>query len=151
MQTKFDLIQAIQAIGSIATAIGVFLAWWQFRQRAIAARTDFEDDLDREYRELARKIATGALLGNELTDSEQNESLKYFFYYIDLSNQQVFLRKHGRIGEKTWRYWCDGMESNLTLPAFKKAWEYIKQESNSFAELRRLEETRFKGDPHSWN
>ena len=100
---------------------------------------------------MARQIPMGALLGKELTDSEQNESLKYFFHYVDLSNQQVFLRKHGRIGEKTWQYWCDGIESNLARPAFKKAWEYIKQESNSFAELRRLEEKRFKGDPHSWS
>ena len=137
----------IQAAGSIATAIGVLLAWWQFRQGAIAARTHFEDDLDREYRELARQIPTGALLGKELTDNEQNESLKYFFHYVDLSNQQVFLRIHGRIGKKTWQYWCDGIESNLARPAFQKAWEYIKQESNSFAELRRLEERRFKGDP----
>ncbi len=140
----------LQAIASIATAGAVLLAWWQFRQGAIAARTDFEDELDREYRDLARQIPTAALLGKELTELEQEDSLKDFFHYIDLCNQQVFLRANGRIGKKTWHYWRDGIRFNLSRPAFRKAWDKIKPETESFSELRRLEESDFGEDPHSW-
>lgn len=51
------------AIGSTATALVVFVAAWQLRRGTSQARTEFEDDLSREYRELARAIPVKAHLG----------------------------------------------------------------------------------------
>jgi hypothetical protein len=138
-------------LASIATAIGVFFAWWQIRRGTVQAVTDFEDGLAREYRELARCIPVKALLNEELTEAEFADTLPYFFRYIDLSNEQIFLRKVGRVRKQTWFFWRDGIRSNLGRPSFKKAWDYIKERSqNNFEELRSLERGHFEEDPHDW-
>jgi hypothetical protein len=98
----------------------------------------------REYRELAAKIPTKALLGEDLTDEEYKDSFDEFYHYIDLSNEEVFLWKRGRISAEIWTYWLDGIKSNLSKPAFKRAWEEIKKKAEeSFQELRDLERTGF--------
>jgi hypothetical protein len=73
------------------------------------------------------------------------------YFYIDLCNEQVFLRQNRRVCGATWVFWQDGIRSNLGRPAFKKAWEDFKLAApNSFRELRQLEKTDFKDDPASW-
>lgn len=50
--------------------MAVLVAAWQLRRNTQQATTDFEDDLAREYRELARGIPVDAHLGGKLTDDE---------------------------------------------------------------------------------
>ncbi len=139
-------------LGSVATAVGVFLAWLAIRRGALQARTDFEDDLAGEYRKLAREMPPDALLGGELRQKDQEESLRLFYNYVDLSNEQTFLRKQGRVSKETWLFWCEGIKSNLERPAFKKAWDEIRLRApKSFEELRRLESRNFTEDPNEWN
>lgn len=138
------------AVGSIGAAIGVFFAVWQLRQASEHARTDFEDDLAREYRELSRQIPTTALLGGELGDEEFTNAFPALFQYIDLSNEQVTLRMNGRVRATTWHEWCEGIASNLERPAFARAWREAKDKSQSFSELRKLEDSGFKDDPRMW-
>jgi hypothetical protein len=105
----------------------------------------------KEYRELAAKIPTKALLGEELNPEEYEKTFDEFFHYIDLSNQEVSLRQRCRISPETWSYWLDGIRSNLARPAFKRAWEEIKSQTDDiFLELRRLEASGFKEDPCNW-
>lgn len=120
------------AVGSIATAVAVFFAAWQVRQAGAHARTDFEDDLAREYRELARQIPTEALLGQDVDDEQFAEAFPAMFQYVDLSNEQVTLRMNGRVRAATWRDWSDGIPSNLTRPAIARAWGRTKSQSSSF-------------------
>lgn len=144
-------LDIVSAIASIATAVGIWFAWQQIRLAKQQATTQFEDNMAREYREIALQLPVKALLGEELNDKEYTQALDNFYHYIDLSNEQVFLRQNERISTETWINWCDGIKSNLSRPAFKKAWEEIKMRaSDSFAELRRLEASGFKDDPHSW-
>lgn len=139
------------AIGSIGTAVAVLVATWHVRRNTQQARTDFEDDLSREYRELARSIPVGALLGDDLPAKTFLEYFPRLYQYIDLSNEQVFLRMQGRVSHSTWESWCDGIKSNLSLPAFNSAWNEIKERAKgSFMELRRLEKSQFKEDPRKW-
>ncbi len=139
------------AIASIATAVGVFLAWWQIRETRQQAITGFEDGLAREYREIAQRIPVAALLGDELPEAELNTALDDFYHYIDLSNEQVFLRQSGRVRKETWENWRDGIKSNLSRPAFRAAWELIKRKAiGSFEELRRLEVEGYSIDPRDW-
>ncbi len=84
-----EVLNLLQAIAAVATAVGVGLAWWQVRKSATAARTDFEDELDREYRALTRELPSEALLGKELTEPAQADALPHFLNYIDLCNQQI--------------------------------------------------------------
>jgi hypothetical protein len=139
------------AIGSIGTAVAVLVAAWQVCKSTQQARTDFEDDLSREYRELARCIPVKAHLGQELGEEEFEQVFPRLYQYIDLTNEQIFLRMNGRISKATWLNWRDGIKSNLGRPAFTQAWARIKKGSNgSFAELRNLEASGFSTDPRKW-
>ena len=141
----------IMAIASVVMAIGVLLAWWQIRLAKLQATTRFEDDIAGEYRELIFRLPIEALLGKPLDEKEYLESLDELFHYIDLTNEEIFLRQQGRISRETWIYWLDGIKSNLSRPAFKKAWEEIKSQTDDiFLELRQLEASGFKADPLEW-
>ncbi len=128
------------------------LAWWQIREGRKQAVTSFEDSLAREYREIAQRIPVVALLGEPLSGSDLQANLDDFYHYIDLSNEQVFLRQRGRVRPDTWTNWRDGIQSNLKRPAFLAAWRLIKEKSpGSFEELRRLETANFQADPRDWH
>src|SRR5882724_10109574 len=90
-------INIFTAFSSAATAVGVFLAWWQIRSAKQLSRTQFEDSLAQEYRQLIQPIPVKALLGEALTEQEYQESLKYLYHYVNLTNDQIFLRQQGRI------------------------------------------------------
>jgi hypothetical protein len=141
----------ISAIANCVMAVGVVFVFWQIWLTKKLATTQFEDSMAKEYREVAAKIPTKALLGEDLTEEEYKETFDEFYHYIDLSNEEIFLRQRGRISAETWIYWLDGIRSNLARPAFNRAWEEIKQKADdSFNELRRLEKGGFKADPHTW-
>jgi len=80
------------AIGSIGTAVAVLVAACQVRKSTQQARTNFEDDLSREYRELARCIPVKAHLGQDLGEEEFEQAFPRLYQYIDLTNEQIFLR-----------------------------------------------------------
>jgi hypothetical protein len=142
-------LELLNAIGSIATAAALFVAIWQIVLSRRQAMTDFEDEIDREYREIINQIPVKVFLGEELSDSEYQEALPYLYQYIDLSNKEVFLRQQNRVGKKTWKFWCDGIQSNLDQHPFDRAWCEIKEKANSsFSELRDLEASCFQKDPH---
>ena len=149
--SQMNWIEILGAFSSTATAIGVFFAWSQIKSSKHQNRTQFEDSLAREYRELTQKFPVKALLGEELDEVSYNDSFHLFYHYIDLSNEQIFLRSKNRVSRSTWENWQDGIRSNLSLPAVQKAWQEIKKKSPSrFDELRKLEELGFQSDPREW-
>ena len=138
-------------VGSIATAFAVFVAAWQLRRGAVQIRSEFEDDLSREYRELVRGLPVKAVLGDPLESDEMDLAFPRLIQYIDLSNEQVFLRVQGRVSKATWLQWRDGIRANLARPGFADAWRRVKAHpASSFQELRRLESEDFETDPRSW-
>lgn len=141
----------ISAIATCVAAAGVWYARRQLQTSREIYQLQFEDALAKEYRDLANRIPTKALLGAELSEDEYNKAFDDIFHYIDLSNEQVCLRFRNCIGKDVWENWCDGIKTNLSLPAFRKAWSEIKGQSESFRELRRLEQEEFKLDPWKWN
>jgi len=146
-----DFAAIFNSISSVATAIGVVVAATQLIASRKQSITQFEDALNREYREIIQKIPTKALLGEKLSEQEYQESLDNFYYYIDLTNEQIFLRKVRRVRKNTWQNWCDGIRSNLSRPAFYRAWKEIKRRSDrNFQELRMLEERNYMSDPAKW-
>ena len=139
----------IIAIGSVATAIGVFLAWWQIRRNGDNARCAFEGELSREYRKIVQKLPAGALLGGTPGADQFKAALGEFYRYIDFCNELIILRENGRISEETWENWRMGIQHNLARPAFAKAWKEIASKATGdFEELRRLEGEEFDSDPY---
>jgi hypothetical protein len=139
------------AVGSGATAVTVLMTRQQLKTGQWQAQTAFEDELEREYREILRDLPVEALLDASMESAVSEATLRAFYRYIDLTNQQVFLRSQGRISERTWKNWCDGIESNLRRPAFEAAWKQISETAaEDFQELRRLERSNFSDDPIDW-
>ena len=130
-----DLANLATAVG----AVGVFIAAWQISTAKKQAETAFEDTLAKEYRELAARLPTKALLGESLSDQEHEMCFDEMYHYFDLCNEQVFLAQTNRISGKTWKFWEDGIKSNLRRAAFARAWSEIAARSgNDFSELRSI-------------
>lgn len=141
-----------EQFGTIATALAVFVAAIEVRRNTNQARTDFEDGLNREYREILRCIPVEVHLGEEVTASERwPECLARIYQYLDLTNEQIFLRQMGRVSRATWRQWVEGIQATLDQPAFEKAWREVKAKApGRFSELQRLEASGFREDPRRW-
>ena len=138
-------------VAAIATAIGVAVAAWQIRESRKLTQSSFEDSLDKQYRDLAHGIPVDALIGKEIAESQEHETRELIYNYLDLCNEQTFLRKKHKITEETWFDWCSGMEAHLQKPAFKTVWDEVKDQSpGSFSFLERLETEGFKVDPRRW-
>ncbi len=145
------ILQTIASLTGIATTTGLFIAYRQFRLATRQSQTTFEDALSREYRQVAHRLPVRALLGDELPESRETLALDEFYWYFDLTNEQVFLRRTSRVTDATWLSWCEGIATNLRKPAFAKAWEEVKARApDSFRELRRLEGSSFRADPRDW-
>lgn len=141
----------LEHIAALSTAAGVVVICIQIVLLKRQSQTQFEDTLASEYRSLIKEIPSAILLGDDKVNLDNdNKAKEAIFNYIDLSNHQVFLRMYGRVSEKTWDFWCDGIKHNLSLPAFKEVWDDVKRNNKDiFVELRMLEEG-FRSDPRSW-
>ena len=153
MSTLTDWITAISAAVS---AGGVVFAVRQLHLTKQISQQQFEDRLAEEYRDLASRIPTKALLGSGLSPTEYQAAFDELFRYIDLSNEQVMLRKHKRISPEVWASWCSGIEFNLALPAFQRAWvEIQKKNPTQFSELKellkQLDMKQLQVDPAQWD
>jgi hypothetical protein len=146
--TPWDEISALANVFIALGVIGVFLQVWVTTKQH---RSNFEDELNREYREISRNLPIAAMLGEGISPSDIQSNLKYFLNYFDLTNEEILFRQVGRISKETWQYWRDGIRENLQYPAFSAAWSQVKSASaDRFQELRKLEESRFEADPKDW-
>jgi len=141
----------ITLLAPVATATGVCVGALSLVNSKRQAVTTFEDALSNEYRQITTTLPTAALLGESLSTEILQAHLPDFYRYFDLTNGQIFLRKIGRISKKTWIFWCEGIRTNLSRPAFSTSWEHIASRSNGdFSELRKLIVEEFKIDPKNW-
>jgi len=138
------LFSGIAAVGAVATAIGVALAFWQLRQTKGLARTSFEDDLVTAYRGLYQRFPPDAFDEKAPTEVLPEHQLAFFMYF-DLSNYQLFLAGEGRVSDAVRTQWEDGIRGNLKLPRFKAAWRDVRDQSavDSLTDLRDLTETMY--------
>lgn len=141
---------AISALAAYVAAVGVWYARHQLKTSREIAQLQFEDALGKEYRELAGELSKKALMGEVLSDTEYEEAFDDLYRYVDLTNEQVSLRARGRITPDAWQSWVEGIQANLELSAFARAWVEIKSRSSGFCELRRLEQETFMNDPMNW-
>lgn len=151
----------------IATAVGVLVVIYQIYKLNKTSRTTFEDSLNKEYRDLVSGIPVDVLMGASFRDmtEEQRRGVREcevrerIYNYLDLCNEQVHLRKTGRVGKDCWENWRAGIEDNLSpcrsgrppRPAFTEVWLEVKEKApNTFSCLERLEKEGFRGDPKRW-
>jgi hypothetical protein len=128
----------LTALSDIATAIGVAVAAYQLRNSRRQATTSFEDSLNTQYRQVIAQLPIEALFGEPLKQ-DLSGLLPHFYRYFDLCNEQAFLFSLGRVSEKTWKNWEEGIKGNMARPAFKAAWhEVARRAKGDFESLRKL-------------
>lgn len=65
--------------------------------------------------------------------------------------QAVAAFEDTRVSARTWRFWADGMRSNLERPAFSSNWAEISRRAPSdLAEFRRAVREGSRKDPRRW-
>lgn len=139
-------------IASLATAVGVGIAAWQIWESRNLAQTTFEDSLDQQYRNLIMQIPVDVLLDKQTPVKKKEEVREIIYNYLDLCNEQTYLRKKKRVTRPRWNTWCEGIRDNINKPAFKEVWEEVKLEAPaSFSSLTQLEKECFDCDPVKWN
>lgn len=126
MPDPAQLSELVQLFATVITAAGIILAFWQLSLSRKQAMTAFEDELTQQYRSILSRLPVEALLGKRLSDDEVRASLSAFYQYFDLSNEQTFLHRRGRVCDETWTDWKEGMQQHHALPAFRHAWLYIR-------------------------
>ncbi len=138
----------LDTVASLATSIGVVFAALQIWLSRKIAQIKFEDSLDQQYRDLAMKIPVDALIGKNIPENKKSDVREIIYNYLDLCNEQAYLRKKGRVSKLRWKEWNEGIKSNLCKPVFKEVWEEVKREAPSeFTALTILENEGFNGDP----
>ena len=64
-------------------------------------RTEFEDAVSRQYREIVKPRLTNLMLATEAPSPHVvRRSLPDVYAYLDLCNEQVFLRLSGRVSKR---------------------------------------------------
>ena len=131
------LYEVIQSVAAVATAIGVGFTARQLYTAKLQAQSDFEDSLNEQYRRIANELPLAALLGKVLNDQEMKDSLKAFYNYFDLSNEQIFLSDRQKIRPNTWDNWKEGIEQHMRRPAFDEAFKRLEPDlGDSFERFR---------------
>lgn len=131
--------------------IGVVVALWQIWRNNEQQKTSFEDSLTKEYRDIVRRIPYKALMGEELNEAERETAYNEIFNYMDLCNEQIFLRMSGRVRKNTWNNWQEGMHTNYSQSVFKNASEEVfLKVPNNFKELKKVLGSEYRSDPKKW-
>ncbi|WP_298636694.1 hypothetical protein [uncultured Umboniibacter sp.] len=141
----------VDTIASVATAIGVAVAVCQFRESVKLSRSEFEDSLDQQYRELSFQIPVDVILSGSMKDIDTRDlrhARESIYNYLDLCNEQVYLRSKNRVTAARWKEWNSGIEQNLQRAYFATIWKEVKRKApGAFSYLEALEVSDFKKDP----
>jgi hypothetical protein len=145
-----EVFAGITAAGTLLTAgaVGVGVRQLRIAEQQVDLlrrheQTAFEDDLSREYRSLIGLLPPEAFY----TDWQRFDpaaDVRAFYRYFDLSNEQLFLARQGRVSTATREQWKDGIAGNLCLPAFQAAWAALRPhlDDRTFEDLRELRRER---------
>ena len=147
-----EVLKEYVFLAPYATTISVIIALVQVFRNTEQSKTTFEDSLTKEYREIIRRIPYKALVGESLNgDENKNEAFNEIFNYMDLCNEQIFLRMSGRVRRKTWLNWQEGMKTNFSLTNFGFAvTEVFDKMPNNFKELKKVKDHEYNTDPKRW-
>lgn len=149
-QPTKSVLLGIQDPLSLATPASVLILAYQLWQRKKQFTTEFEDKLTDQYRDIVLEIPVEALLDDSDGDRYEGDLIHYY-RYLDLTNEQIYLRKEGRVSKVTWESWREGIEAHLERDDFKNAWEDIKDRTKSFNELRGFMNDDCNDDPRYWD
>ena len=114
-------------------------------------RVIFEDSINKEYRDIIQRTPYKALMDEDVSFSRIEAVNNEIYNYMDLCNEQVYLRMSNRVSKKTWNNWQDGMRTNFELKVFNNTvTEVFEKFPSNFSELQRVKASDFNTDPKKW-
>jgi hypothetical protein len=125
-----SVTDVVGTAANLATAAGIFGVGWQLRQNWRQMVLDFERTFVDRYERIIRDVPLSLLLGDDLDPSRDHEALRAFFDYFELCEEEMYYRYVGKISPSTWSDWWEGIAPNLRRPAFRTAWEYLRERVN---------------------
>lgn len=149
-------ISLIGAMGSIATAFGLIYVAQDVHHSKKTTQAEFEDQFDQQYRALMMPIPVDVLIGKETAKMDKERVRELVYVYLDLTNEQIYMRSIGRVSKATWESWCSGILAHMARPGFREVFEEVRESSN-FTYLEQLLAAEnykpFKGanDPRNWS
>ena len=134
----------IMAISAFIAMIGVCVMAWESKLQVDIAQTAFEDNINEQYREIARGIPVESLLGGRADSQHWLEARELIYNYIDQCNQKVLLYRTGRVRTDTWKRWSLDIWQHMQNPDFIQVWEEIKAANVlTFKHFKMLEDNHY--------
>ena len=141
------IIEVLNTLVPYATVFGVGVAAYQIRRSNIQQRVMFEDSINKEYRDIIQRIPYKVLIGDEVPLSEANAVHNELYNYMDLCNEQIYLRMSDRVSKKTWNNWQEGMKMNFELKVFNDTLDEVFEKlPSNFIKLQSVKALNFSTD-----
>jgi hypothetical protein len=117
---------AISTAANVATAGGIIGVGWQLLLNRRQMTAGFERTFVDRYERVIHDVPLALLLGETFAPQDDELALRAFFEYFELCEEQLYYRETGKISGPTWHDWWEGIALNLRRPAFKQAWNHLK-------------------------
>lgn len=145
------IIEILNTLVPYATVFGVGIAAYQIRRSNIQQRVMFEDSINKEYRDIIQRIPYKALIGEEISSSQVSAVRNEVYNYMDLCNEQIYLRMSNRVSKTTWINWQEGMKTNFDLKVFNDTLDEVFEKlPSNFSELQSVKALNFSTDPKKY-
>jgi hypothetical protein len=124
------LMSATDVIGTaanVATALGIIgvgsQLWLNRRQMVSAFERTFVD----RYERIIRDVPLALLFGEAFDPFSDDKVLRAFFDYFELCEEELYFRRIGKVSRSTWCDWWEGIALNVRRPAFRTAWDHLRE------------------------
>jgi len=115
--------EVVTSAASVVTALGVFALAFQVHLTRRQMQLEFEATFVTRYEAIAGRIPLEMRLGTATEPTEL--SLRTFFDYFELCEQELYYRKRSRISDDAWSDWWEGMSLNLRHPVYREAFKTL--------------------------
>lgn len=134
-----SVLDVINSAAAVATATGIAFGVDQVLRSRRQRMADFEQRFVDEYRSVVRRIPLEMLPGENDYDPSDQCARRAFHDYFELCEDEAFQARQRprRVSEVAWAEWRDGINSNMSRPAFQAAWLDLGEAApEQFDELR---------------
>lgn len=101
--------------------VGVITIYSAIRRDLKLRRFQFFIEYTRRYQELILHMPKDI----ETMSVDDSEVKKHMRLYFDLCSEEYYMNMHGLIDKKVWALWVDGIETAMSRPIYKNAWEKL--------------------------
>jgi hypothetical protein len=132
-------IQVVTLFASMATIASVFLALRVYRRQmntqVFLAYTERYESI---MNALSHEARIARLDSSAALPPESAELSLCVLRYLNLSSEEFYLCKSGYLDKKLWAIWEDELKRTLRSQLFRREWEVLRREFESYPEFQKL-------------